>query len=71
MVLFEESKKCPKIPMNYTTNLRICKPVTCTGKFRYICDRTRPDILVATGEISTGSQPSNEHHKLQSKHLII
>ncbi|MBL4704061.1 MAG: DDE-type integrase/transposase/recombinase [Flavobacteriales bacterium] len=37
-----------------------------TGKFRYLADRTRPDILVATGEISTGGDkyPSNEHIKV-------
>jgi len=71
MILFEESNKCPKIPMNNTTNLRVEVPnpelpslLPVTGKFRYICDRTRPDILVATGEISTGSQPSNEHYKV-------
>jgi hypothetical protein len=71
MVLFEETKKCPKVPMNNTTNLRVQEPnpelaslLPVTGKLRYICDRTRPDILVATGEISTGSQPSNEHYKV-------
>ena len=63
MLLFEESEKCPKVPMNNTTNLRVQEPnpelaslLPVTGQFRYICDRTRPDILVTTGEISTGSQ---------------
>mmetsp|Transcript_27074 Transcript_27074/g.45345 ORF Transcript_27074/g.45345 Transcript_27074/m.45345 type:complete len:279 (-) Transcript_27074:183-1019(-) len=34
-----------------------------TGKLRYLADRTRYDILLATGEISTGGdkEPSNEH----------
>jgi hypothetical protein len=37
-----------------------------TGKFRYLCDRTRPDILVAVGEISTGGSegPSDLHKKV-------
>ena len=36
-----------------------------TGKLIYIADRTRPDILVATGEISTGgaTDPSDDHLK--------
>jgi hypothetical protein len=34
-----------------------------TGKFRFACDRARPDILVATGEIATGGDknPSALH----------
>ena len=34
-----------------------------TGKLRYLADRTRPDILVALGEIRTGGAegPSDEH----------
>jgi hypothetical protein len=35
-----------------------------TGSLRFICDRTRPDILVATGELSTGAIPSNLHYKV-------
>jgi hypothetical protein len=71
MTLYEVNKKVPKIPMNNTVNLRKETPnpnnkslLPVTGKLRYICDRTRPDILVATGEISTGSIPSDEHVKV-------
>ena len=64
------------IPMSDTTNLRIAIPnsdndslLPVTGKLRYIADRTRPDILVATGEISTGgaTDPSDEHVKTAIK----
>jgi hypothetical protein len=36
-----------------------------TGAFRFIADRARPDILVATGEIATGGNiyPSDLHMK--------
>ena len=49
------------IPMNDTTNLRTAVPnveneslLPITGKLLYMADRTGPDILVSTGEISTG-----------------
>ena len=38
--------------------------LTVTSKLRYVCDRTRPDLLVATGEISTGAVPSEERYKV-------
>ena len=71
MKLFELSNKIPKIPMNNTVNLRVEEGnpdlpslLPVTGKLRYVCDRTRPDLLVATGEISTGAVPSEEHYKV-------
>jgi hypothetical protein len=74
------SGKVQKIPMSSNINLRGEDPnenlnslLPVTGKLRYICDRTRPDILVSTGEISTGSQPSDLHYKVAkqiSKYLI-
>lgn len=59
-----------KTPMATSTNLRIAEPndeneslLPDTGKLRYVADRTRPDILVALGEVSTGGaeSPSDEH----------
>jgi hypothetical protein len=66
------SEKPIKIPMNPQINLRIEEPnmhneslLPVTGKFRYLCDRTRPDILVGVGEISIGGNeyPSDMHTK--------
>jgi reverse transcriptase-like protein len=57
-------------PMSSSHNLRKAVPVVSdktmlhdTGKFRFACDRGRPDILVATGELATGGDknPSHEH----------
>ena len=62
MVLFEESKNCLEEP-----NPELASLLPVTGKFRYICNRTKPDVLVATGEIATGSQPSNEHYKVAKR----
>jgi hypothetical protein len=59
-----------KTPMSVTVNLRTAKPnpeneslLPITGTLRYLADRTRPDILVATGSMSTGgaSDPSDDH----------
>ena len=69
---FHDFNKRVDTPMMSTTNLRTAKPNTnnesllpITGRLRYLADRTRPDILVATGEISTGGakDPSDEHLK--------
>ena len=64
------SKKGMRTPMLNTVNLRTAKlnpesesMLPITGTLRYLADRTRPDVLVATGSISTGgaTNPSNEH----------
>ena len=64
-------KKC-NTPMLNTVNLRKSEPnvnndslLPITGKLRFIADRCRPDILVATGEISCGGDknPSDNHIK--------
>jgi hypothetical protein len=69
----ELSSRIPKIPMPNQVNLRIEKAnpnnnslLPVTGTLRYLCDRTRPDILLATGEISTGGAegPSDSHLKV-------
>ena len=73
---FDEYKKKEVIPMSNTMNLRTAIPCSnnnsllpCTGMLRYLADRTRPDILVATGEISTGGavDPSDDHIKTAIK----
>ena len=57
-------------PMSMNINLRLSVPnpanpslLPDTGRFRYLADRTRPDILVSVGEVSTGGAegPSDEH----------
>ena len=57
-------------PMSTTTNLRLCEHnpdntslLPDTGMLRYLADRTRPDILAALGEVSSGGErePSDEH----------
>lgn len=69
-------------PMATTTNLRIEESnenndslLADSGTMRYVADRTRPDILVALGEMSTGGaeHPSNEHLKVAEriKHYLI
>ena len=69
---FNTSTKVYRTPMSVTTNLRIAQPnnaneplLPLTGILRYVADRTRPDILVALGEISTGGaeSPSDEHYR--------
>jgi hypothetical protein len=64
-------KRC-NTPMLNTVNLRKSEPnvnndslLPITGKLRFVADRCRPDILVATGEISCGGDknPSDEHIK--------
>ena len=64
------------IPMCPSHNLRTAAPVVRdltmlpdTGKFRFACDRGRPDILVATGEIATGGDknPSLLHEAVAAR----
>jgi hypothetical protein len=65
--------KNEKIPMKPTVNLRIHEQNTLLepllpvcGALRYLSDRTRPDILTATGEVSSNGSPhpTNEHVKV-------
>jgi hypothetical protein len=66
-----------KIPMSNTVNLRVAVPnpenenlLGVTGKLRYLADRTRPDILTALGEISTGGTPHpSDLHLTVSKQI--
>ena len=62
------------VPMPENVNLRDAIPnetnpslLPVTGSLRFICDRTRPDLLVATGEISTGAIPSDLHYKVAER----
>ncbi len=65
--------KSTNVPMSNTMNLRNEKAnqdnyslLPVTGKYRFLCDRTRPDILTSVGEISTGGakDPSDSHVKV-------
>jgi hypothetical protein len=69
-----DTRKKIKTPMPANTNLRDEEPnpenkslLNVTGSLRFICDRTRPDILVATGELSTGAVPSDLHIKMAER----
>ena len=64
--------------MNPNVNLRVESPnednnslLPVTGKLRYVTDRTRPDLLVSIGEISSGgaTDPSDAHIKV-SKQIV-
>lgn len=70
---WKEFNELVLIPMSPSHNLRTAERVERdltmlhdTGEFRYIADRARPDILVATGEIATGGDknPSYLHEKV-------
>lgn len=73
---FGIATKKEKIPMSNLTNLRtqLSNPaneslLSVIGTLRFPADRCRPDILVATGEISCGgaSEPSDEHWKVSRR----
>ena len=73
---FGDATRVYNTPMSSTTNLREAIPnpnneslLPITGKLRFLADRTRPDILVALGEVSTGgaSEPSDEHCKVADR----
>ncbi|MBL4826124.1 MAG: Ty1/Copia family ribonuclease HI [Spongiibacteraceae bacterium] len=72
----QSTGKAEKLPMCPSYNLRkepsnpeneSLLPVT--GKLRYVCDRTRWDVLVATGEIACGGaqDPSDAHVRTAEK----
>lgn len=74
---FPNNSRRMHTPMRINEHLRKEKPNSSnmsllpdTGKFRWLADRTRPDILVAVGEISSGGavNPSDKH-MLASEHL--
>ena len=57
---FKDYNRVYRTPMATSINLRITEPnnnnnslLPITGKLRYLADRTRPDILEATEEVST------------------
>lgn len=65
--------KSHTIPMSPSHNLRTAEAnpenatlLPVTGKLRHLADRTRPDILLALGEVSTGASPypSDMHVKV-------
>jgi len=72
----EYEHKESRIPMQSYDILRGEEPnpeneslLPMTGTYRYLADRTRPDILAAVGEVSTGgaSKPSNRHVKVSKQ----
>jgi hypothetical protein len=73
-----ETNRAVKIPMSNTVNLRVAVPnqenenlLAVTGKLRYLADRTRPDILTALGEISTGGTPHpSDLHMTVSRQIV-
>jgi hypothetical protein len=76
--LEEKPGKPIRTPMTNSINLREQVPnpnneslLPVTGKLRYIADRTRPDLLLALGEVSTGGSPhpSDLHIKV-SKQIV-
>jgi hypothetical protein len=67
---YSDFKRSRKTPMSSTVNLRDAEHnvkndslLPDTGAYRFIADRARPDILVATGEITTGGDkhPSDRY----------
>ncbi|MCP4126492.1 MAG: DDE-type integrase/transposase/recombinase, partial [Gammaproteobacteria bacterium] len=73
---FGDFTKKYRTPMSTTVNLRLADPNTAnesllpiTGKLRWLADRTRPDILVALGEVSTGGaeDPSDLHVQVATR----
>jgi hypothetical protein len=73
-----EGDSVETIPMCPSSNLRTEPPnpdneslLHITGKLRYLCDRTRHDLLCATGEISKGGAdaPSDAHVRTAQKTL--
>ena len=73
---FKQAIKKVHTPMSMSVNLRV-QPhnplneslLPDTGRFRYLADRTRADILVTTSEISIGgaAEPSDEHLKARDR----
>ena len=68
------------IPMSPSINLRLEEKneknnslLPIIGKLRFIADRTRPNILVAVGEISTGGAdaPSDAHISVSNQLSVI
>jgi len=67
---YSEDTRVYKTPMPTKIDLRAATPnvnnaslLPLTGELRYLADRTRADILVALGEVSTGgaTHPSDDH----------
>jgi hypothetical protein len=70
------ASKDEKVPMYASINLRRSTPnekndslLPTVGKIRFLADRTRPDILVAAGELASGGSvsPSDDHVKTAGK----
>ena len=73
---FKDYNKKVGIPMSPHSNLRAAEPIVSdktmlhdTGKFRYVGDRARPDLLLVAGEIANRGHknPSLEHEKVSER----
>jgi len=69
---FPKASRDYEVPMSSTIKLNVATPnidneslLPLTGSLRFIVDRTRPDMLAALGELSSGASvsPSDEHMK--------
>jgi hypothetical protein len=74
----DDSSNVENIPMCPSYNLRKELPnpanaslLHITGKLRFLCDRSRWDILCATGEISTGGDKNPSDAHVRTAHKII
>jgi hypothetical protein len=73
-----ECTKTAKVPMSNSADLKKAVAneeneslLPVTGKIRYVCDRTRPDLLLSVGEISTGGSPHpSDAHVQVSKQIV-
>jgi hypothetical protein len=74
----EKADRHEVVPMCPSYNLRASESnfeneslLPVTGKLRYLCDRTRPDLLVAAGEIASGGaiHPSDNHVRTAEKSI--
>ena len=72
----DHSGRIYRTPMSNTDNLRAAVPnnnneslLPLTGTLRFPADRARPDILVVTGELSSGAaeSPSDDHVKVAAR----
>jgi hypothetical protein len=73
-----ECKKAAKVPMSNSCDLKKAAQnaeneslLPVTGKLRYVCDRTRPDLLLSVGEISSGGSPHPSDAHVQVSEQIV
>lgn len=70
--------KSEKVPMKSSINLRICEQnntlpqlLPVSGVLRYVSDRTRPDLLISVGEMSSNGSPHpSDKHVEVAKNIL-